>query len=172
MKEESPCCRFLNGFGIFGPSRIQPRSFKVKILLLQDFDVRFAQTTSTVVMSTAVLRIVRYWWFGQSELTGTKTWPIFVLKLRGWIRLGPKIPKPLRKWPGDSSFMFNCHFGFSPEEGSSTYWTQCTPYIRCQVDQVQDLTILLPCRAYSSLTTGLFYWQPWFLRSFAYGSGR
>ena len=37
----------LDGFGIFGPSRIQPRSFKTKILLLQDFDFRFAQTTST-----------------------------------------------------------------------------------------------------------------------------
>ena len=32
MKEESDG-RFLNGFGIFGPSRIQPRSFKTKILL-------------------------------------------------------------------------------------------------------------------------------------------
>ena len=62
--------------------------------------------------------------------------------------------------------MFNCHFGFPPEEGSSTYWTHCTPYIRCQVDQVQDLTILLACHAYSSLTTGLFYWQPCFKREF------
>ena len=47
--------------------------------------------------------------------------------------------------------MFNCHFGFPPEEGSSTYWTNCTPYIKCQVDQVQDLTILRACDAYSSL---------------------
>ena len=46
MKEES-AGHFLDGFGIFGPRRIQPRSFKAKILLLQDFDVRFAQTTST-----------------------------------------------------------------------------------------------------------------------------
>ena len=46
MKEKS-AGHFLDGFGIFGPRRIQPRSFKAKILLLQDFDVRFAQTTST-----------------------------------------------------------------------------------------------------------------------------
>ena len=44
MKEES-AGHFLDGFGIFGQSRIQPRSFKAKILLLQDFDFRFAQTT-------------------------------------------------------------------------------------------------------------------------------
>ena len=46
MKAES-AGHFLDGFGIFGPSRIQPRSFKAKIQLLQDFDFRFAQTTST-----------------------------------------------------------------------------------------------------------------------------
>jgi len=48
MKEES-AGHFLDGFGIFGPSRIQPRSFKAKIQLLQDFDFRFAQTTSIAV---------------------------------------------------------------------------------------------------------------------------
>jgi hypothetical protein len=38
---------FLDGFGIFGPSRIHSRSFKTQILLLQGFEFRFAQTIST-----------------------------------------------------------------------------------------------------------------------------
>ena len=59
MKEEF-AGHFLDGFGIFGPSRIQPRSFKAKILLLQDFDFRFAQTTSTVVLEYSSTRVLEY----------------------------------------------------------------------------------------------------------------
>ena len=45
MNQISPG-RFLNGFGIFGPSLIQPRSFRTQLLRLQDLEIRFAQTTS------------------------------------------------------------------------------------------------------------------------------
>ena len=50
MKEESPG-HFLNSFGIFGPSLIQPRSFRTQLLRLQDLEIRFAQTTSKQLMA-------------------------------------------------------------------------------------------------------------------------
>ena len=59
MKEES-AGHFLDGFGIFGPSRIQPRSFKAKILLLQDFDFRFAQTTSSAAGLSSENMVLEY----------------------------------------------------------------------------------------------------------------
>ena len=37
----------LDGFGIFGPCRIQYLRFKTQILLIHDFEFRFAQTIST-----------------------------------------------------------------------------------------------------------------------------
>ena len=44
--------------------------------------------------------------------------------------------------------MFNCHCGFPPEEGSSAYWTQCTPYIRCQAGRgaISGRFVALPRR--------------------------
>ena len=71
MKEESPG-RFLNGFGIFGPSLIQLRSFRTQLLRLQDLEIRFAQTTSTAVLVVCAkqtwralrrLLLLNYWTF-------------------------------------------------------------------------------------------------------------
>ena len=107
MKEESPG-HFLNGFGIFGPSLIQPRSFRTKI-------------GQVLVPVSSLCPNHQY---QDHDKVLTISWKVFLRPLPAGLRILEKVPKILLVFESENLSCFTVSFdtiipGFRLIPGSS-----------------------------------------------------